>query len=198
MRTFRSIVLTVFLSLSAATAAAQAPAFALEVRGGLAAPLGEFSSSEQGLGARLGTGYEWNGVLRAYGGLFVYGGYGRDWFSCGAGCRLYGSGLSFGLRAESPDLLPARGRVWARAGLLVQRLEAVIDAGASTRRTADRAAGTEIGAGIALEPVDGLRFTPGFRFRRHPARLDPEIYGPGGTARVRYLSLDLGAQLVVR
>jgi uncharacterized spore protein YtfJ len=173
------------------------PPLGLEFRGGFTMPVGAFAGRENGLDARAGTSAELSTFFVLVPGVALYFGYGQASFGCGRDCQLYGSGVGAGVRVAGPEILPFDARPWLRSGPVLRRMDVQLQDDGVPRRTGDRGFGWDWGGGAEVRPLSFLRLTPGLQYRWYRIDLDEgALGGRAGANTVRYLSFDLGAQLV--
>lgn len=193
----KTTLILLALGLLAITApapiAAQDSPLILELRGGMASPMGTFRD-----GTTVGDGAEPGPSLSVLFGVrrsrrqMIYLGFSQHRFDCEAiGCPsdtpLVATGFNVGLRVA---LLPGRTiGPWLRAGLVTMRVETdglpAPNAGVSSLGL-----GAEAGAGLHIRLGSVLAFTPAVAYSALNSKL------PGGTdLGLRYLTTQFGLAL---
>lgn len=177
------------VAAAGAPAAAQAfPPLAVEVRGGAAFPIGDFSDDEI-LGASTGVGYGINATLQATSLLGIYAGYERAEFGSDdtafGDADLTDEGFAFGGRLSLPIVGLRSLGPWLRAGAVFNRL--TIDTDTNLDEESDRQLGFEFGGGISIPLGMVVTVTPGVRYRSY----SPGIFSDGDPS-VSYFVADLG------
>ncbi len=195
MKTIRTLFAGLGLILLAPVALhAQSP-LSLEVRGGVAVPMGNFAD-----GASTGFGFGGTASFQILPVFDVYAGYSWTRFGIeddeefgGADVDLTDSGFAVGGRlylAPIGNIAP-----WVQGGVLLHQLETdVSGSGLSLSFTSDRGVGFEAGGGVAIPLGTNISFMPGVRYRQYPAEYtDPEEQP--FNIDVQYVALDLGVRL---
>jgi hypothetical protein len=197
-----------FLSLAAAAvfaapAHAQLPnvtPFSFEVRGGLAAPLGDFGSDDEetGYGAKMGTSLGGNATFHFMPLLGIYAGYTRNQFDVEGedDADIIDSGFEAGVRLAVPTpLIPIDPYVKLGAVYHDLKLQAS-DGGATFGFTSDRSLGFEVGAGIGIGLGPKLSFTPQVTYTRYSPQFDDEVEELTGEAPdVSHVRVDVGLRI---
>lgn len=182
-----------FILLAPVALHAQSP-LSLEIRGGVAVPMGDFADA-----ATTGVGFGGTAAFQILPIFDVYAGYSWTRFSAEADDDIGGtdvditdSGFAVGGRlylAPVGNLAP-----WVQGGVLLHELEREVSGnGVSVSVTSDRGVGFEAGGGVSIPVATNISFTPGVRYRQYPAE-----FGDADELLdidVQYLSLDLGVQL---
>ena len=183
-------------SAPAESAAGQERAFAFELRGGGAFPLGSFRSGDGGWAgeARTSTSFGMGFTLPGPGPFGSYLGFGQLRFecrepTCPSGKEWTSTGFDVALR-----LVLGRGSVrpWLRGGFHNHRLEGTVwdGEGGTVRVTSDGGGGIEAGGGILVSIGRRTSLSPGVRYGWG------EVPFPRrGTMRLKYLVADIGVVL---
>jgi hypothetical protein len=163
----------------------------LEVRAGAGIPTGDFADRRPGVEAETGLAFAAGAVLHLSSAVGIYGQYNRTAFGCdncaGAGLddELVDAGGGFGIHAALPL---AAFRPWIRAGGVYHELRF---SGSEGELFSDPALGFQVGGGVSLPLIGGLRVLPGVHFRSYSAELD--LGGlPSETVDVNQVVADLG------
>lgn len=170
---------------------------AVEARGGVGIPLGDFADSDREVGAGAGFAFGIGASLRLVPLLAVYGEYQQTSFSCGE-CgrvdlddRARDSGVELGARFTPPLPLGLWGMSpWARAGVVLHELEFSGNGGDAS---SDRGTGLAVGAGVSVPVAAGLSVTPGISFRTYPANFSfDQLDLPDRSVDVSSVRFDVG------
>ena len=145
----------------------------LEVRGGLAVPVGDFADGN--VKAENGPTFGAGAVFHATRAIGIFAGYSRTAFGCGE-CALFDvedevvdEGFDAGVQIE-PETRFAGVRPWIRGGAVAHELSFSGANGGSV--SSETAIGFGVGAGVSLSPVPSLpslRVSPGLHFRAYSA-----------------------------
>ncbi|CAN5497287.1 hypothetical protein BH24GEM3_BH24GEM3_18620 [soil metagenome] len=193
MKTIRTLFAGLALILLAPVALhAQSP-LSLEIRGGIAVPMGDFAD-----GAQTGVGFGGTASFQILPVFDVYAGYSWTRFGIdddgdldGADVDLTDSGFAVGGRlylAPIGNIAP-----WVQGGVLLHQLEiSGSEGGVSASVTSDRGVGFEAGGGVAIPVGTNISFMPGVRYRQYPAQFGDDDDDAGD---VQYIALDLGVRL---
>lgn len=174
----------------AAPAGAQGQ-LALELRGSINNPMGDFGDDEQ-LGASSEAGLGGDVIYSLSPNLSVYGGYEQQMFGC-EGCGdddgATSSGFQGGAKliAYRDGLLP-----WLKAGVVGRKLQLEED---GFEVESDTGVGFQVAAGVDIPLGDVLWFSPGVRYEAYDAEFD--VAGDFVTTEqaVQFLALDLGLHI---
>lgn len=163
---------------------------AVEARGGLALPQGEWSDDAQ---ADTGFGYGLNARLQVFPLISIYGGWESYSFDTEAeNVEAKDAGFRAGAQLSLPLSMLIGLSPHAFAGLIYNETSFEAE-GSDVEFEADSALGYEIGAGISFPLAPAFSLTPGVRYRTHSADL------PAGEGTeeidVSYLVLDVGLKL---
>lgn len=172
----RTALLLLLLALPAwlapAGAHGQRLPLALEVRGGMALPMGEVTDDDPGIGAEAGPHAGGAVLWRFTPSLAAFAGYGAAWLACercgnrGIDETVLDTGFEGGVRAS----LPAGGlRPWLAVGVLLHQLR--FSDGESTL-SSDRAPGFLVAAGLELPLAGRVALVPQLRYGSYTAELD--------------------------
>lgn len=185
-----ALLAATFLAIGAAHAAPLAAQstypFSVDIRGGYGVPFGDFgdaAGSDWGFGA--------GAVLSLTPAIGVYGGWGRDTFTCDVvGCNGDDRVRLSGFEGGAKFILPMGGRwhPWARAGVIYHRLE--LDGGIVDWES-DRQLGFQGAIGVDFPLGDVLSVTPALRMHI----LDFDDADLLDDAEIRYFSFDIGAHI---
>lgn len=171
---------------------AQEGAFAFQIRGGQAIPLGAFKDGLRGWegetrpGASFGMGF----TFPLYRDLGAYLGFSQHRFGCEEGVCPPGrdwasTGFDVAVRAV---LGRERVRPWFQGGLHTHRVETRLrESGAVRRTTSVGGAGYEFGGGILVQIAERMSLSPGIRYGEGDAPFEsrPDL-------NLRYWVVDLG------
>jgi opacity protein-like surface antigen len=196
MRSVKYLLCTAAVAVSAQAASAQTPAIALEVRGGVGLPTGDWNENDE-----LDTGYGFGGNVRAMvtPTIGVYAGWEMYTFSAeftedqqevdtdveDSGFR-GGVSLSFPMAAGSVSPFVEVGAIYNTTSIELS------DGSASLEVESDRSLGFEAGLGVAVPLGQRLSVTPVIRYRSHDLSYD-EVELDDTSAS--YFSFDLGLRL---
>lgn len=185
-------VLMPLLLVTAGAAAQTIPSMPLsvEVRLGGAFPTGEFAEEELGPGAEPGVAFAAGVLFHATPRVALFASYQRAVFSC-ASCgdsglldELIDEGAGFGVQGS----LPVAASPWVRVGGVYHEL---VFSATDADLVSDAALGFQVGAGVGVPLLRGLRFVPGVFYRSYSADLD--LGGlPSESVDVGVLLLDVG------
>lgn len=187
-----SAVLIPLLLFAAGAAAQTIPNLPLsvEVRLGGAFPTGELAEEELGPGAEPGPAFAAGALFHVTPRVALFGSYQRAVFDC-ASCggtglldELIDEGAGFGVQGSLP--LPAS--PWVRLGGVYHEL---VFSATGADLASDAALGFQVGAGVTVPLLRGLRFVPGIFYRSYSADLN--LGGlPSESVDVGVLLVDLG------
>ena len=193
------------LGLACALPLAGAPALraqsplplAVELRGGMAIPMGEWNE-----GGDLGTALGVNGQV-GFGAFGAYAGWERVEFDLGdfesttGGADADASAVDQGFRAGVMASFPLRSvSPFVQLGAVLNTTTTRIEAPTGALEIeSERALGFEVGAGVAVPLGRTLSFTPGVRYRSHDAEF--EGYPEFGEEDISYFLADLGLRIAV-
>lgn len=172
---------------------AQESALVLEARGGVAVPIGSFSTGQRtGEGTSPGASFGIDFALPGGGRWTPYVGFSQHRFPCAdAGCaaegRYVATGFHGGFRLAP---FPSAGVIpWLRVGAVTSHLETDGLGGPNAGRT-QLGVGAEVGVGVHIGGASRFALNPAVRAVAMNTRL------PGGDLlRMRYLVGDLGLAL---
>ena len=186
----------IWLLVPVGAASGQEGAFAFELRGGGAFPLGSFRSGDDGWAGevRTSTAFGMGFTLPGPGPLGTYLGFGQRRFecrepTCPSGKEWTSTGFDVALR-----LVLGRGPVrrWLRGGFHNLRLVGTVrdHDGGTARVTAAGGGGIEAGGGLLVSIGRRTSLSPGVRYGWG------EVPFPGrGKMRLRYFAADIGLVL---
>ncbi len=169
---------------------------AVEIRGGLNLPLGEFSDSP-GVAAESDAGFAVDLIVPVNPRFSAYGGVARDLFGC-EGCGGSDKLRTTGLEAGVKFLFRREGSVlpWVRAGAVYHKLTIHI---AGVEGDSDWGLGFQAAAGADIPLGEVLSFSPALRYQTYAAEFQP--FGLDFLASrndVSFLSLDFGVHIHLR
>ena len=166
---------------------------ALELRGGLAVPAGDFADAAPGIGATAGphvaAAVLWN--FTAVAALSI--GYSSSWLGCdrcavrGIGDQVMDTGFEGGVQVRLPSPLGSTAFWLSTVGVFH---ELVFQDEGSTL-SSDHALGIRASGGVALPVSRFISVKPGVHYTRYSADLDLGIF-PDQTVNVSTVSLDVG------
>ncbi len=174
----------------AAPSAAQGQ-LALEIRGSINNPMGDFGD-DGGLDAKSEAGFGGDLIYSVSPNLSVYGGYEQQMFGCD-GCGddegATSSGFEGGAKliAYRDGLLP-----WLKAGVVGRKLQ-LEDNGFEVE--SDTGVGFQVAAGVDIPLGDVLWFSPGVRYEAYDAEFDIVDEFVTAEQSVQFLALDLGLHI---
>lgn len=185
-------ILTLIL-LSAQTAHAQRRP-ALEIRGGLNLPTGDFGD-EGGVDAESEAGFGADLMIPLNPRFTLYAGAGREMFGC-ASCDDNDGFTSTGLEGGAKILL-SRGQSgvlpWLKVGAIYHKARFEFD---GVEGESDWGLGFQVGGGVDIPLGEVLSFSPGIRYQRYTATFEPldlEFFEIDND--VGFLSLDMGLHI---
>jgi len=185
-------LLALFFGL-AANANAQ-PRPAVELRGGLNMPVGDFGDSD-GLDADALVGLGADVIIPVSPRFSVYAGGGTEMFDC-AGCEGDDGLSTLGLEAGGKFfLVPEDRRVlpWIKAGATYERLSFTFE---GAEGDSDWGLGFQAAFGADIPLGQVLSFSPAVRYQMSTAEWEPlGLEFINAETKVRYLSLDLGLHI---
>lgn len=143
--------------------------FALEVRGGLAFPTGDFGEGDD---VESGITYGANGTFQFMPMLGIYAGYTRSDFGTDEDVDITDQGFSGGLRLAIPTpMIPVD--PYVKAGVVYNKLEfSGTDGGVRLGVESDRSLGFEVGAGVGIGLGPRLSFTPQVTYTKYSPKFD--------------------------
>lgn len=179
--------------LSPSEAAGQAAPLTVDIRGGVALPVGSFADGDAlGEGATQGASVGFDLAFSGSGRRTFYVGFSQHRFLCGdAGCVGTGRYVATGFNAGFRFALITRGSFipWIRLGAVTSQLESP-GVGMSPEGVGGVGVGGEAGLGVYLGAWSSVALNPGVRLTRVVAKL------PGGSSlQMRYVVADLGFSL---
>ena len=174
-------------------ASGQAAPLVVEVRGGVAVPVGSFADGNAlGEGTSQGASMGLDLAFSGSGRRTFYVGFSQHRFACGdAGCLSGGRYVATGFNAGFRFALITRGSVipWVRVGAVTSQVESP-GLGPSAEGVGKVGFGGEAGLGLYLGAWSSVALNPGVRLTRVVTKL------PGGTdLNMRYVVADLGFSL---
>lgn len=187
-------LLTPLLALLVAALASPSPVQAqtpvsVEVRGGWSVPIADFSDA----GAESGLGYGGDLFVHVVPALAIYGGWGRDDFSCSL-CTddqsISTQGVEAGLQFTAAGGAPVE--LWLRGGLVYHKVES--DAGPVTVES-DRKLGIQGVAGLNFAVGDRISLAPGVRFQTIDPKIDLDGDDLSIEGRTSFVSIQLGLKI---
>jgi len=178
--------------LPSAVSAQSAP-LVIEMRGGVATPVGSFSDgTAPGEGATSGVSMGLDLAFSGSGRRTFYVGFSQHRFACEAGgCTSGGEFVATGFDAGFRFNLLTRGTVipWLRVGAVTSRVESPgLDT--SAPGLGGTGYGGEVGVGVYLGAWSSVAFNPGVRLTRVNTDLPGDV-----VLRMRYVVADLGLSL---
>lgn len=179
--------------LAPSWAAGQAAPLVVEVRGGVATPVGSFADGDGlGEGTSSGASIGFDLAFSGSGRRTFYVGFSQHRFVCAeAGCPPGGPFVATGFDLGFRFNLITRGPFipWVRLGAVTGQVESP-GVGLSPQGVGSMGYGGEVGVGIYLGAWNAVALNPGVRLTRVAAKL------PGGSRlAMRYVVADLGFAL---
>ena len=187
-----ALMLSVAVTCVASVGAQEAP-LVLEVRGGVAAPLGSFSNGARvGEGAAPGPSFGVDFVLPGAGRRSFYVGFSQHRFGCAdAGCPSDEPYVATGFHAGYRIALLMNRSIfpWIRVAVVTTRVE-TDGLGGSNTGVSELGFGGELGVGVYIGSASPVAINPGVRLAAVNTML------PGGELlRMRYLVADVAIAL---
>lgn len=187
------VAFLVFFFGLAAEADAQ-PRPALEVRGGLNLPTGDFGDSD-GLDAESLVGLGADVIVPLSSRVSFYGGIGTEMFDC-AGCEGDDGISTLGLEGGAKLFLVSKDRrvlPWIKAGATYERLSITYG---DVESDSEWGLGFQAAVGADIPLGEVLSFSPALRYQMSTAEWKPlGLDFIDAETDVRYLSLDLGLHI---
>ena len=188
------VVLLLLLCASRAhTQSFLASRLALELRGGMAIPLGEFTEADPGIGAESGPHIGAAALWRFTPGIAAHIGYSRSWFGCercgraGLDDRVVDMGFDAGLQFRVPLQLVGIAPWVSVAGVLHE----LVFSGEGSTLSSGYAPGFRVGAGVAVPVFGSVSLKPGVTYSTYSAELDLGVF-PDRTVDVTHLAVEVG------
>lgn len=183
--------LTLLVAAFSFPMSAEAQGIALELRGGLNLPMGDFSD-ESGVEAESEAGFAADLIIPLGEKLSLYAGFGRELFGC-ASCQgddgLNTTGMEAGVKFFLPSgqlpVLP-----WVRGGATFHKAEFTVG---GLEGESDWGLGYQASLGMDIPLGEVLSFSPALRYQAYTADFDPlgldflEV-----DQDISFLSLDFG------
>ena len=183
----------VFTAGEAASQNFLASRLALELRGGLAVPLGEFTEADPGIGAEPGPHIGAAALWRFTPGIAVHLGYSRSSFGCercgraGLDDQVVDAGLDAGLHFRLPLQLVGVAPWVSVAGVFHE----LVFSGEGSTLSSGYAPGFRLGAGVAVPIAGAFALKPGVSYSSYSAELALGPF-PDQTVDVSHLAVELG------
>lgn len=171
--------------------------FAVEVRGGLAVPTGQWKD-DLGLKADYALGA--NVSVQAMPLVAVYGAYNYNRFKSdafstgGTDVSVIDRGFSAGVKVGVPTpFIPID--PWVKAGAVFHNLKAKVSDGSGSAQDdfANGKVGFEVGAGVGIALGPKVSFTPGVSYTRYG--LKDTASGSGTDDKAEYITADVGLRI---
>ncbi len=190
---FRTAIVVLALTGSATAAAAQGIIpIAVEGRGALALPQGDWDSNNS---INTGYGYGFNIRVQLFPLISAYGGWDRYNFGVSGSGNADASdaGMHLGGQISLPTGWLIGVSPFAFAGLVFNRTEMPVGNSSITTES-DREIGYEVGAGLAFPFIPAVTLTPQIRYRSHGAEFSAGA-GERIDTTISYFSFDVGVRL---
>lgn len=195
MRSITFMACSAALLAGAQTLSAQAPRLAVEVRGTVAVPSGEWNE-----GNLFDTGFGGGATVTA---MFserqgVYAGWEMVRFPVEEAEEVDADGTDAGFRAGVASFLPISAlpgvSVFAEGGLIYNTFEfSASDGGTSAEIESDASLGYEAGVGLAVRVAPRVDVIPVVRYRQHEAEF--ELEGSENSETIKYFSYGVALRL---
>jgi opacity protein-like surface antigen len=189
----RGLLSVAAVAALAAPARAQTSPLAVEVRGGLAFPSGDFGESEADVGEiESGITLGANVTFHFTPLLGIYAGYTHNRFGVEGLDELdvLDQGFNAGVRVAIPTaMIPID--PYIKAGLVYNTLSYEFDGDGSEFVDSDNSLGFEVGAGLGIGLGPRLSFTPQVTYTRYK----PEYERESDDFKVQHIRLDVGLRL---
>lgn len=193
-RSFVPVLMAFAATLLAPTLAAAQSGLALELRGGLNLPVGDFSDASL-VEAESEAGFAADLFVPIRDRLSVYAGFGRELFKCGA-CEgddgLNTTGLETGVKFILPlarlPFLP-----WIRGGVTFHKAEFTVG---GMEAESDWQLGYQASLGTDIPLGEVLSFSPALRYQTYTADFDPlGLEFLEAEQDISFFSLDFGIHI---